>query len=161
MAKNKKSPAREKCETELEIAKARVEGNDTPETRRELIKAYEGLAFACKDEKDITKALENYLYAYKISKELFERDGSTLDMESLAACCGDLGAISKVIGNNTKALEFYLEAIDLQKKAADTLRLAPSYNKLALLYFEAALINRRKPDKAMINKALDIWEIHI
>ena len=161
MKKNKKNPEREKYEIELEEAKKRADGRDDAQSGYELARIYDSLAFTCKDEKDFNSALEYHLQSYKICKDLYEKNETPESAEPFSASCGNLGAICRDIGNMEKAAEFYGEAIWLGKKAADKLRTPKSYNSLALLYFEAGLLDRRKPDRELLKKAHDIWEILI
>lgn len=158
LKKKKDNPKREQLEKELEAAKEKAR-SDTDDDRRALARAYDSLAFEYKEEKDIDKALECHLQSYKIFKELAEK-GKTPEAEAdFSSSCGNVGAICRDIGNIKQAEEFYGEAIALAKVSADELRTPKSYNNYALLCFEAALINRKNPDRELLMEAHGIWEI--
>ena len=157
--RNKKTPEREKYETELEEAKKQEKEYGTDEARINLARVYDSLAFACKEERDFNGALEYHLQSYKICKDLYEKKRTAKSAVDYSSSCGNLGAICKDIGNMEKAAEFYGEAISIGKSAAEKLRTPKSYNSLALLYFEAGILNRRKPDRDMLKNAYDIWEV--
>jgi tetratricopeptide (TPR) repeat protein len=159
MKNKKKSPEREKYEAEIEEIKKQAEADGSIETRKRLARVYDSLAFACKEEKDYDRALECHLQSYKICRDLFEGDQTAENEEAFSSSCGNVGAICRDIGNAEKANEFYEEAIAHGLKAAEKLRTPKSYNSLALLYFEAGLLDRRKPDRELLKKAYDIWEI--
>lgn len=159
MNNRKKSPEREKYEAELAEVQKQTEAGGEVQTKKKLARIYDDLAFACKDEKDFNRALECHLHSYKIRKDLFEKDQTAENEEAFSASCGNLGAVCRDIGNADKAREFYEEAIAHGVRAVDKLRAPKSYNNLALLYFEAGLLNRRKPDRELLKKAYDIWDI--
>ena len=155
----KKSPEREKYEAELEEVQKQAETDGTEQVQKRLARVYDSLAFACKEEKDFDRALECHLQSYKICRDLFEESKTAEDEEAFSSSCGNVGAICRDIGNTEKANEFYEEAIAYGIRSAEKLRTPKSYNSLALLYFEAGLLNRRKPDRELLKKAYDIWEI--
>lgn len=156
--KKKENPKRERLEAELEEAKEKA-GSGTDDDRRILARAYDSLAFAYKDEKNIDGALECHLQSYKILKELAEKCNTPEADADFASSCGNVGAICRDIGNIKQAEEFYAEAIALAKISADKLRTPQSYNSYALLCFEAGVLNRKKPERELLLEAHSVWEI--
>ena len=158
LKKKKENPARERLEAELEAAKENAKSG-TDDDRRVLARAYDSLAFAYKEEKNIDGALECHLQSYKILNELAEKCNTPEADADLALSCGNVGAICRDIGNIKQAEEFYGKAIALAKVSADKLRTPKSYNNYALLCFEAGVLNRKKPDRELLLEAHGVWEI--
>ncbi|MBI9068993.1 MAG: tetratricopeptide repeat-containing sensor histidine kinase [Salinivirgaceae bacterium] len=82
----------------------------------------------CFYKQNVPKALENYLQALKIGKEI-------KDKSVISYCYNYTGNIYLSTGDYTKALEFYQKALKVFKEIDDEIGISGIYNNLGNIYY--------------------------
>ncbi|QHI36406.1 Sensor histidine kinase ComP [Kordia antarctica] len=122
----------------LEKALILYENQQTKEAYNVFLNA--GIIY--KNQQSFQKALNALLKAYNGYNE-------TQNFKRLATVSNAIAQIQKDLGNNTKALKYYFEALSYREKISDTLGMLMSHNNIANAYktqkeYDVALVHYNK-----------------